>query len=150
MSANAEAALECFSKGCNCAQAVFSTYAPQFGIAEQDAVRVATGFGAGIARLQGVCGAVTGGVMAISAAKGMNHPTEKAAKENTYALVRDFVERFRSRHQTILCGELLGCDLNTAEGRKEFEARHLHNTHCTTFVRDATALVQDVLTDEHR
>ncbi len=150
MSTKAESAVDCFSKGCNCAQAVFSTYAPHFGVSEQQALRIATGFGAGMARLQEVCGAVTGGVMAISAAKGMNHPTEKMAKENTYEVVRDFVDRFHALHQSILCRELLGCNLNTAEGRKEFEDRHLHDTHCTTYVRDASALVEDILLGGHR
>ncbi len=150
MSKQADAALECFSKGCNCAQAVFSTYAPQLGISKEDAIRISTGFGAGISRLQEVCGAVTGGVLAISAAKGMNNPSEKDAKEATYAAVQDFVERFRARHSTILCRDLLHCDLSTPEGRRTFEEKNLHATRCAIFVRDASAIVETDVLDAER
>ncbi len=149
MSKQSDSAVDCFSKGCNCAQAVFSTYAPQFGISEEDAIKISTGFGAGIARLQEVCGAVTGGVMVISAAKGMNSPSDKEAKEITYALVQDFVELFRKRHQAITCRELLGCDLRTPDGRKTFEEQNLHATKCVTFVRDASSLVEAIAHDNN-
>ncbi len=143
MATKVETAVESFTNGCNCAQAVFSTYAPHFGIAEQDAIRLSTGFGGGIARMQEVCGAVTGGVMVIGSAEGMNHPTEKDRKEQTYTDVRDFVARFKDKHRTILCRELLECDINTTEGKKYFDEHNLHSVKCTVFVRDAASLVEE-------
>lgn len=143
MATKAEEAVECFSKGCNCAQAVFSTYAPHFGISEQDAIRLSTGFGGGIARLQATCGAVTGGVMVISSAEGMNHPSDKERKEQTYADVREYISKFKARHKSILCKELLGCDLNTTEGKKYFDDHHLHSEKCTVYVRDAASIVEE-------
>ena len=82
--------------------------------------------------------------MVISAAKGMRKPSDKEAKEITYARVRDFVERFRTQHEAVLCRDLLGCNINTPEGRKEFEERHLHETHCNAYVRTASMLVEGI------
>jgi C_GCAxxG_C_C family probable redox protein len=77
---------ERFNKGFNCAQAVFSTYAPLLKIKEEDALRIATGFGARMGRLQEVCGAVTGAFMLISCKHGMIAATDTTSKEAAYAV----------------------------------------------------------------
>ena len=54
-------------KGCNCCQSVLCSLAEHTGLAEPTAVALAVGFGGGM--LTGnVCGAVTGGMMAIGLA----------------------------------------------------------------------------------
>ena len=80
MTTRVETAVETFAKGFNCAQAVFSTYAPILGISEREALQVATGFGAGMGRLQEVCGAITGAFMLIGCKHGMVKPEDTAAK----------------------------------------------------------------------
>ncbi len=114
-------AAEKFSKGFLCSQAVFSTLAPLYGIDEKVALKIATGFGGGMARMQEVCGAVTGAFMVIGAVHGNVDASEKPSVGRTYREVRKFAERFREQHGTIICRELLGgVDLNTEEGHKEF------------------------------
>ncbi|MCL2797413.1 MAG: C-GCAxxG-C-C family protein, partial [Firmicutes bacterium] len=56
----ASKAVELFNSGCNCAQAVFSVYCDELEIDKETALKIAHGFGAGMGRLQEVCGAVTG------------------------------------------------------------------------------------------
>ncbi len=50
MKLKADQAIECFRNGFNCAQAVFSTFAEDFGINKTDALRISCGFGAGMGR----------------------------------------------------------------------------------------------------
>ncbi len=138
-------AADCFKQGFNCAQAVFSTYAPLLKIKKEDALRISTGFGGGMGRLQDVCGAVTGAFMVIGCKHGMVDSADSASKENAYALVQEFSNQFRQLHGTISCRELLDCDLNTAEGKQQFKEKDLHNQVCLPCVRDASKLVEELL-----
>ena len=150
MTSRIETAVECFSKGFNCAQAVFSTYAPVFGIPEEQALRVSAGFGAGMGRMQEVCGAVAGAFMLIGCKYGMVAPLDAAAKEKTYALEKQFAQCFRGLNGSILCRDLLHCDLNTPEGKKIYTENNLLATVCTRCVRDAATLAEELLFDLDR
>jgi C_GCAxxG_C_C family probable redox protein len=145
MPTRTDAATECFAKGYNCAQAVFSAYATSVGIKDKDALRIAAAFGAGMGRQQEVCGAVTGACMAIGAQYGMVDSANPQAKEHTYALVADFMQRFREMHSSIICLDLLGCDMGTEEGRKEIAARKLHTEVCLPCVQDACKILEEML-----
>jgi C_GCAxxG_C_C family probable redox protein len=134
-----------FAAGFTCAQAVFAAYASSVGVKEDDALRIATGFGAGLGRQQEVCGAVTGACMVIGGKCGMVDPANSPAKERTYAIVNDFVERFRNLHGSIICLDLLGCDMGTEDGHKEIAEKNLRNTVCLPCVRDACRILEDIL-----
>lgn len=57
-------AVQTFAGGYNCSQSVFSVFAPGFGVSKDLSLRLASPLGAGIARRQETCGAVTGALMA--------------------------------------------------------------------------------------
>jgi C_GCAxxG_C_C family probable redox protein len=144
MSDKIEKAVETFSKGFNCSQAVFSTYAPLYGIDEKQALKIATGFGAGMARMEEVCGALTGAFMVIGAKHGMTDAADRPSVGRTYQGVRKLAERFRELHGTIICKELLGgIDLNSEEEHREFEEKNLAKTVCAQCVRDAARILEE-------
>ncbi len=145
MKTRTDIAIDCFKQGLNCAQAVFSTYAPLLKIEKEDALRIATGFGGGMGRLQGVCGAVTGAFMVIGCKYGMIDPADSATKEKAYALVQEFAHKFRKLHGTDSCRELLGCDLNTAEGKQQLKEKDLSNQVCLPCVREASKLIEEII-----
>lgn len=60
----------------NCAQAVFLSFAPECGIDEDIAFRVAENFGGGM-RVGAMCGAVTGALMVIGLLGGSDSEREK-------------------------------------------------------------------------
>ncbi len=145
MSDRIEKAVETFSEGYNCSQSVFSAYAPLCGIDEHQALKIATGFGSGMARMQEVCGAVTGAFMVIGAKHGMTDPADRASVGKTYQGVRKFSDRFRELHGSILCRDLLGgIDLNTEEGHKAFKDKNLKESVCTQCVRDAASILEQL------
>lgn len=49
----------------NCAQAILSTYCEAFGLERNLALRLAQGFGGGMAHMGKTCGAVTGAYMVL-------------------------------------------------------------------------------------
>jgi C_GCAxxG_C_C family probable redox protein len=140
MSEKVEAAVACFREGFNCSQAILSTWGGEFGLERETALRAASAFGAGMGRLGEVCGAVTGALIVI----GLKHG-QTEAKDKDYSLVRDLAGRFRSRNGSLLCRELLGCDLTTAEGMETAKQQGLFTERCPRFVRDAAEILEDIL-----
>jgi len=138
-------AVECFTKGYNCAQAVFSTFAPSLGLEERKALNIACPFGGGMARMQETCGAVTGAFLVLGLKYGENTPDDPSAKEHTYALVLEFSENFRALHGSLDCRTLLGADMNTDEGARFIKEQKLFRTRCPQFVSDAVSIVEELL-----
>jgi C_GCAxxG_C_C family probable redox protein len=140
-----EQTVVCFKKGLNCAQAMLSTYGPQFGLGREDAIRIARAFGSGMGMGE-TCGAVTGALMVI----GLKHAKLKDSffsKDKTEDIAREFVERFKARNKTTECKELLGCDVSLFEGLKTAKKEKHFKRRCPTFVRDAAEIVEEILKD---
>ncbi len=140
-----ERALGLFKEGFSCSQAVAAVFAEEHGLPIETALRIAQGFGGGMARLGETCGAVTGAIMIIGLKHGRTRPEDAAAKERTYALVGELFRRFRSRHGALPCRDLLGCDMGTVEGRKIADDGKLHETLCPLLIASAVDILEDIL-----
>ncbi len=142
-----EEAAATFAGGHNCAQAVLSVFAPEAGLDRASAMKVACSFGGGMGRQGETCGAVTGALMAI----GMNLASaevDDAAKGRTYAAVRQFFAEFRKRHGSVVCHDLLGCNIGTEEGIAQAKATGVFKTRCPGFVTDAVQIVEGLLKEQ--
>jgi C_GCAxxG_C_C family probable redox protein len=140
-----EQAVDCMKQTFSCSQAILSTYGPELGLDREMALRVAGSFGGGMARMGETCGAVTGALMVIGLKYGNTRADDKEAKEQTYRVVTEFVEKFRKRHYSTLCRELVGCDLGTPEGMQFFKEQGLANSVCLGLVRDAGEILEELL-----
>ena len=140
-----EKAVSCFNEGFMCSQAVLSAYAEQLGLDQEAALKVSAAFGGGMGRMGETCGAVTGAFMVIGLKYGRTMVQDTQAHEKTTQLVREFVDEFKSINGSIMCRELLGCDLGTQDGLKTFVDNKLRDTLCTKFVRDAAQIVEQLL-----
>ena len=138
-------ALGLFKEGFSCSQAVAPVFAEDHGLPVATALRLAQGFGGGMARLAETCGAVTGAILVVGLKHGRTRPEDEAAKERTYALVQELVRRFRARHGALDCRELLGCDIGTAEGRKLVADGKLHDDLCPLLIASAVEILEDIL-----
>ncbi len=137
-----ETAVNCFSQHFNCSQSVFSTFAPQFGMDEVTALKLASPFGAGIARHGEVCGAVSGALLTLGLARGADTP---AGKEEIYRLSQEFMRRFEEKHGTLLCRELIGCDISTPAGYQAAAEKKVFTTICPALVRESAEIVESML-----
>jgi C_GCAxxG_C_C family probable redox protein len=142
-----QSATVCFKAGFNCSQAVLAAFAAELGLDREAALRVAAAFGGGMGRMGETCGAVTGALMALGLKYGQTVPEDKAAKEYTYALAREFAKRFRARHGSTLCRELLGYDLGTPEGLQAVREKGLHDSVCVGLVGDSAEIVEQMLSE---
>ena len=107
--------------------------------------RLACAFGGGMGRMAKTCGAVTGAFMVIGLKYGQTQSNDKAAKEKTYALVREFADLFAKEHGSIECRELLACDINTPEGLKTANEKDLFKTICPKCVESAVKILEKIL-----
>ena len=134
-----------FHDGYSCSQSVFSALAERWNIGPDVSLRVSAGFGGGIARSAGVCGCVTGGIMALGLAqKEIDPDANRSEKEKTTEICRQFMEVFKEQNGSIVCSELLGCDISTPEGLA-VHRQGVHRARCTKLVRDAVELVESIL-----
>jgi C_GCAxxG_C_C family probable redox protein len=141
-----EHAVQQFKAGANCSQAVFGEYAEEHGVDSASALKIACGFGGGMGRLGGTCGAVTGAIMAIGVVACDADSCGPITKSSVYALVRSFVAEFEARHATTSCRELLGCDISAPEGHEEAMRLGLFETECPKFVEDAVDILEGMRT----
>ena len=125
----------------NCAQTVFSLFAPELGIDEETALKIASGFGGGMACAE-TCGAVTGAYMVIGMKHGhaSSNPDEKA---NTKMLVKKFNEKFIAEHGSLICKKLTGFDISTPEGGAAASEASVFETRCPAFIKTSCKILED-------
>jgi len=128
----------------NCSQAVLSVFAEDLALSKETALKVASGFGGGARNAQ-LCGAVTGAIMALGL-KYYDIKQEPAkAKQAVYKKVVQFTDKFKAKNGSIVCKELLGCDISTEEGMKRVEEEDLHNKVCSGLVEKAVEILEGMM-----
>ncbi len=142
-----EKAIIYFRNKFNCAQSVFTPFGTEHGIPEDNCLRIACAFGAGMGRQQLTCGAVTGAIMALGLkyGKGSGDPEEK--KLETYKKTVEIFSEFKKIHGTVSCRELLnGLDINDEIDHQKILDLGLFRTHCERYVTDAVHIVEKINT----
>lgn len=144
-----EKALQAFTNGANCAQAVVLAYADDLGMDEKIACRLASSFGGGIGRLREVCGAVSGMMMVYGLLRGYDDLNNPEAKKAHYQNVQALANRFREENGSIICRELLDLRKNeqndpspTPRASAAFHARP-----CFGFVQSAARILDRELNE---
>ncbi|RZN73817.1 MAG: C_GCAxxG_C_C family protein [Candidatus Methanolliviera hydrocarbonicum] len=140
-----ERAVSSFKEGFSCSQALLSIYGTQLDLNREMALKVSGAFGGGMGRMGETCGAVTGAFMVIGLKYGKTRIEDEQTKEKAYSLVKEFVDKFKSRNGSIICRELLDCDISTPEGMKLAEEKKLVTTLCPKFVQDAAEIIEQIL-----
>jgi C_GCAxxG_C_C family probable redox protein len=140
-----ELAMQMFGRDFACSQSVLSAFVDPADMSHETALRVAAGFGGGLARSGETCGAVAGAVMALSLRHCGKPADEPLSKERTYPAVREFLARFRAAHGTLECRELLGIDIGAPEGLQQARDLGLFKSRCPAFVRTAAEILEELI-----
>ena len=126
-------------KGFNCAESVLLSVAEYFNIHCSEIPKMATPFGGGIARRGSLCGAVTGGLMALGLKFGRTTTVDVNARDRSYGKAESFLSFFEKKYGTLLCCNLIGIDLKTTEGLEQLKKIRLEK--CGNYVKSATEMV---------
>lgn len=146
---NKEKAVAYFKDGFNCSQSILATFASQYNLDIELALRVSTGFGGGIGSQGETCGAVSGAVMVIGLEHGKVKADDKIAKAKTYKLVQEFSQRFNQKFGSTKCKDLLGCDLSTEEGNKIAREKGLFKTICPVLIQQGVEILEEILKENN-
>jgi C_GCAxxG_C_C family probable redox protein len=138
-------ALNSFSEGLNCAQSVVTTFSDKLNYDRTFAGMFSAGFGGGMGRMQGTCGAVTGSFMVLGIHNSQKFREISEIKENTNTMVQKFACRFKKLYGTLDCNKLLNCDLNTEEGKKIYDDKNLKEAVCKRCIADSISIINDLI-----
>lgn len=145
MENHAERAARLFREGCNCAQAVFLAYSDLTGMDRDTAIKVSASFGGGVGRLREICGAVSGAAMALGMICAPLDPNDQDAKAEHYRRVQAVAEKFRAKHETLICRELLDDKAGSGHVPEKRTETYYKVRPCEQFVYDSAAALEEVL-----
>jgi C_GCAxxG_C_C family probable redox protein len=121
---------------------VFTAYRQADVLDEEAALRLATVFGAGVACTgNGLCGAVSGALMAISMKHGRGSVAAVDAKERTYELGKRFMIEFERRNGSCICERILGINIGSRENLAKATESGLFETRCLAVVGSAADIL---------
>ncbi|WP_312038070.1 C-GCAxxG-C-C family protein [Pelotomaculum terephthalicicum] len=137
-------ALSLFSNGFQCSQAVLASFAPQLGMEEEKAIKVAGAFGGGVGHTGGTCGAVNGAFMVIGLKYADTDAKNYKAMKKSYAVAREFIKQFEILNGSTICKDLIKCDISTSEGIKYAIDKNLFTSVCPKFVRNSVEILEEL------
>ena len=108
--------------GLNCAETVLCVMCQYWGIDAPFAPKIATAFGGGMAATRGVCGAVTGALMAIGLRLGREEGGDRAP---AYEAARRYIEWFEGEHGSRECAGLIGLSRGDARDSRSHGDAHV-------------------------
>jgi C_GCAxxG_C_C family probable redox protein len=141
-SAAAEA-VSYFRQGYNCAQSVLLAMQRFWNVEKPLELKVAAAFGGGIGRSGSVCGALTGGVIAIGLKYGTNAPDAKE-REKAYSLARELCKEFKSKCGSMSCRDLIGYDLTNPNELEKARGADVFMKKCIQFVEGAVEILTNL------
>ncbi len=98
-------ALVMFESGYNCAETLVVAFAGELG-ADEDIMRFAAPFGAGIGGRRDLCGMITGGALVIGLVYGRTDPADLERKSEVYRRSAKYYRWFKTERQ-LKCSEIV-------------------------------------------
>jgi C_GCAxxG_C_C family probable redox protein len=141
----AEEAVALLKQGYGCAQAVFTVFAPDFGLDRDTALRISQGFGAGMSCTDNICGALSGATMVIGLRYGSARADDPATRDKTFAKTLELLKEFKNLHGSVDCTDLLGYNLSDSQQLAEALNNKVMPMRCPALVMDAVKLVEKVV-----
>ncbi len=116
-------AMDLFSQGYNCAQAIVLAFSDLVPVDYNILAKMSSSFGGGMGRLREVCGAASGMFMVAGFLYGYDNSETGQPKANHYERIQQLAHQFEAENGSIVCRELLGLnikhDVSTPEKRTD-------------------------------
>jgi C_GCAxxG_C_C family probable redox protein len=138
-----EKAASLFREGYNCAQSVLLTMQDFWNKKKPLEPKIASAFGGGIGRRGSLCGALTGGVIAIGQKYGSNEPIIQGRNE-AYSVALKFYDSFQKELGSVFCRDLIGYDLSDPKELKKAWDSKVFLNKCVHFVEKAVDILIDL------
>jgi C_GCAxxG_C_C family probable redox protein len=133
---NVKLASTYFGEGQYCSQAVLGAFCEKYGLDLKTALRISCGLNSG-ARCAEICGAVSGAILVIGLKYGDSNDICNSKTE-------EFVKMFEHDNGSVVCRNILGCDISTEEGKRKAAGENLFGTVCMKAVASAAQILKDL------
>jgi len=131
----AEQSVEAFKEGLFCSEAILQVFNKHLNLGLNDvAIKMSTGFGAGLGASKCSCGSLTGAVLVLSAIKGRTSIQESV--DEVFTLTQELHDKFKQRFKAICCRVLTK---NLEWGTPE------HHQYCEKYVYGAVEILVEIL-----
>ena len=105
-----------------------------YGLENDMVLWAALGFPGGIGRCQDVCGALTGGVMAVGLDSGRKNADREEAYSRAIERAQKLYRAFQETFGHVRCLDLVGPIMTNQEYREWFNSRELSLTKCRKYM----------------
>ena len=112
----------------------------------ETAIKLTSGFGAGMGGMRDTCGAVTGMFMVADMLYGYTDPQATAEKAAHYATIRKLAEQFKEENQSLMCRDLLAFCKKAQQPMERTDAYYAERP-CTRLVMDAAQLLDNLIAE---
>ncbi|MBE7011922.1 MAG: C_GCAxxG_C_C family protein [Ruminococcaceae bacterium] len=146
MKKRSEIAAELFVEGYNCAQAVVGAFADLTNIDFETLMKLSSSFGGGMGGMREGCGAVSGMAIVLGILEGYSAPDDYEGKKEHYANVKALADKFKEKHETIICRELLAGIKKATDNVPEKRTEEYYKTRpCVRFVITAAEILEEAI-----
>jgi len=118
-----------------------------YGIQSDLIPKIATGFCGGVSRTCGMCGAVSGAIMALNLFTGRSAPKDSVIE--SYTTAQKLMQMFTGSFGSTNCRDLTDVDLGTEEGQNKFKADNIMD-RCKGYTGEATRVAMALLEEKSR
>lgn len=127
--------VDLFRSGLYCSEAILQVFNKELNLGLNDtAIKMATGFGAGLGASKCCCGSLTGAVLVLSAVKGRT--SIEGNVDEVFTLTQELHDRFKEKFNATCCRILTK---SVKWGEPE------HHKNCEQFVGGAVEILVDIL-----
>lgn len=145
---HADRACELFVAGLNCAQSVFAAFTDVTGMDDELAMRLSSSFGAGMGRMREVCGTCSAMFMIVGILYGLGGEYTHEEKTEHYSRIQELAARFKEKHDTIICRELLkGLSVTSTPEPERRTEQYYKVRPCVRFVRTAAEILDSYIAE---
>ncbi len=147
---HSEKAGELFMQGYNCSQSVVGAFCEELGMDFETAVKLVSPLGGGMGRLREVCGAVSGMFLLTGMIFGYTEPNNLEVKGKLYERIQELAKRFKAKHNTIICRELLeGIETSDSPEPSERTAEYYQKRPCLKIIKEAAQIFEEYLIEQN-
>ena len=141
-----EKAKQLFMEGYNCSQAVLGAFCDECGMDFDTAMKMSSSFGGGMGRMREVCGSCSAMFMVAGLVFGYTDISTDDPKKEHYARIQALAEKFKEKHGTIICRELLkSLKPDTNPVPSERTEQYYKVRPCAKFIADAADIIDEML-----
>lgn len=129
----------------HCAQAIFATYASDYGMDQETAYRTMACFAAGM-YTGSVCGCVTAALAVLGLAYGFSDTKDREREIFGTKIAEEFVDRFQERMEgKFNCADILENNISTAEGMASIRREGMIKKKCAQAIQTSIEILEDML-----